>query len=306
MTGRTRTAWTCWGVYALLWLAATFYLAARGADWSFPILSLGIFGIACSGIAWWLTRKSAPPPIEVARPGVELVAVLGFLLVYAFLFLGWGMGALRTAIPEGPAQEWAVLGVKLVVHVVLPTALLIALGARIRPLFDSGIARRGFWPVLIVLGVFFLALFSVVTPSLGQIDKLHPATATLLWAAPLSFLWIAVEAGLCEEFLFRAVLQSRLGAVLKSPLAAVPIAALLFALAHVPGLYLRGTPETDGWSTDVVQVAAFTIASLSPIAILFGLIWARTRSVLLVVLLHGLVDVLPHLPEFLKTFSLAG
>jgi membrane protease YdiL (CAAX protease family) len=130
--------------------------------------------------------------------------------------------------------------------------------------------------------------------------------ATLIWAAPLSFLWIAVEAGLCEEFLFRAVLQSRLGAVLKSPLAAVPIAALLFALAHVPGLYLRGTPETDGWSTDVVQVAAFTIASLSPIAILFGLIWARTRSLLLVVLLHGLVDVLPHLPEFLKTFGLAG
>jgi membrane protease YdiL (CAAX protease family) len=298
-----RAAAICWGFYALMWLAATGYLAMRGADWSFPILSLVIFGGIFSGIAWWFTRKSGAPETPVARPGFELGAVLVFLLVYAFLFLGWGMGAVRTVLPAGAAQDWLVLGVKLAVHVVLPALLLIAIGAKVRPLFDSGIGRRGFWPLLLVLGTLFLALFAFVTPSLKQIGDMHPATATLLWAAPLSFLWIAVEAGLCEEFLFRAVLQSRLAAVLKSPLAAVPIAALLFALAHVPGLYLRGTPDTDGWSTDVVQVAAFTIATLSPIAILFGLIWARTRSLLLVVLLHGLVDALPHLPEFLRHFG---
>ena len=59
----------------------------------------------------------------------------------------------------------------------------------------------------------------------------------------------------------------------------------------------------DGYSTDLVQVAAFTVASLSPIAILFGLIWARTRSLLLVVLLHACVDVLPNMAEFITTWS---
>ena len=79
-----------------------------------------------------------------------------------------------------------------------------------------------------------------------------------------------------EEFLFRAVLQTRLAAVLKSEAGAVVTGALLFSLAHMPGLYLRGHPGVDGYSTDPVQVIAFTVAVLSPIALLFGTLWART------------------------------
>lgn len=298
-----RTGWTCWGIYAALWAASTAYLAVRGADWTFPLLSLGIFGGVCTGIAWWLTRRSGPPETPVARPGVELAAVLLYLLVYAFAFLGWGMGALRAMAAAGAEQDAIVLVGKLVAHVVLPAGLLMVLGARIAPLFDTGIGRRGFWPVLIVLSLIFLGLLSVVSPSLQQIAALHPGVATLLWAAPASYLWITLEAGLCEEFLFRAVLQTRLAAVLRSPLAAVPLASILFALAHVPGLYLRGGPEVDGWSPDVIQVMAFTIATLSPLSLFFGVVWARTRSLLLVAMLHGMIDVLPNMTEFLQHFS---
>ena len=78
---------------------------------------------------------------------------------------------------------------------------------------------------------------------------------------------------------------------------------MLFALAHVPGLVLRGHPGVDGYSTDPVQVIAFTIAALSPVAVLFGTLWARTRSLLLIVLLHAAVDVLPNLPEFVNTWA---
>ncbi len=59
----------------------------------------------------------------------------------------------------------------------------------------------------------------------------------------------------------------------------------------------------DGYSTDLLQVAAFTVATLSPLAILFGVLWTRTRSLLLVVLLHGVVDFLPHLSEFLAAWA---
>jgi membrane protease YdiL (CAAX protease family) len=123
------------------------------------------------------------------------------------------------------------------------------------------------------------------------------------WAAPVSFIWIALEAGLCEEFLYRAVLQTRLAAVRRSELGAVVTGALIFALAHAPGLYLRGKPEVDGWSTDPLQVVAFTVATLSPLALLFGTLWTRTRSLLLIVLLHAAVDVLPNLSEFLKIWA---
>ena len=100
--------------------------------------------------------------------------------------------------------------------------------------------------------------------------------------------------------LYRAVLQSRLAAWLGSAAAAIPAGALVFALAHAPGLYLRGGPGVDGWSANQLEVAAFTVALLSPVGLLFGTLWWRTRSLLLIVLLHGAIDLLPNLPDFLE------
>jgi membrane protease YdiL (CAAX protease family) len=291
------------GLYALLWGGSTAYLAAKGADWQFPIASLAVFGLALSGLGWALTRRARPPAVVVERPGLELTAVLGFLVAYAIGFLGYGMTAARAAFPPGPQQELLVLGLKLGVHVLLPALLLTALGARLSPLLAARADRPGFWPPLLVLGAILIGLLCVVSPSLKQIAATHASVATLAWAAPLSFAWVALEAGLCEEFLFRGVLQTRLAAVLRSEAGAIVIGAVIFALAHTPGLFLRGHAGVDGWSSDPLQVAAYTIATLSPLALLFGTLWARTRSLLLVVLLHAAVDVLPNLPEFLGTWA---
>ncbi|WP_304164776.1 CPBP family intramembrane glutamic endopeptidase [Phenylobacterium aquaticum] len=303
MPGGRAAAFAYGAAYLATWGAATAYLYSRHADWTFPLISLGVFGVVLSGLAWALTRAARPGRIEVRRPRLELGAVLAYLAVYAIVFLGWGMGALREAVPAGQGQELVVLGVKLVVHVVGPALLLALLGARLGPLFGTAAAARGFWPTLLVLGLILLALLSLVSPSLGQIASLHPPIQDLMWAAPLAFAWLALEAGLCEEFLFRAVLQTRLSAVLRSEVGAVVIGALVFALCHVPGLYLRGAPGVDGYSTDLLQVIAFTVATLSPIALMFGLIWARTRNLLLVVLLHACVDVLPQIPDTLRIWA---
>jgi CAAX protease family protein len=291
------------GAYLAIWAAATTYLGVKGADWALPTISLAVFGAALPALSMALTRKAAAAPIEVRRPALELTVLLGFLAVYAVAFLGWGMSATRAVVSAGREQESLVMIVKLIVHVGAPAILLAALGARLAPLFNSGIGRPGFWPPLLVLGAIILALMSVVSPALSEIGALHASAATLAWAAPAAFVWLALEAGLCEEFLFRAVLQTRLAAVLASEAGAVVTGALLFALAHVPGLYLRGHPGVDGYSTDPVQVIAFTIAVLSPVAILFGTLWARTRSLLLIVLLHAAVDVLPNLPEFMRIWA---
>ncbi|HEX3914033.1 MAG TPA: CPBP family intramembrane glutamic endopeptidase [Steroidobacteraceae bacterium] len=291
------------GAYLVLWTAATLYLAFKGADWTLPAISLAVFGAALPLLGIVLTRKAVPPVIAVRRPTLELCALLGFLVLYAVGFLGWGMSATRSAVPPGREQELLVLAVKLLVHVGAPALLLAALGAKIAPLFNSGVAKPGFWLPLLLLGAIILALMCVVSPALNEIRALHVSTTTLVWAAPAAFAWMAVEAGLCEEFLFRAVLQTRLAAVLKTQAGAVVTGALLFALAHVPGLYLRGEPGVDGYSTDPVQVMAFTVAALSPVAVLFGTLWARTRSLLLIVLLHAAVDVLPNLHDFVRTWT---
>jgi membrane protease YdiL (CAAX protease family) len=291
--------------FAAVWAASTSYLAAKDADWTFPIFSLAIFGVALTLLGLQLTRRADAPAIAVSRPRFETGWLLAYLALYAFVMLGWALSWVREAFAAGPDQEIAVMLLKLAAHVVLPAALLLALGASVRPLFAAGWRRPGFWPALVVLGAVLVGLLMVVSPSLKTIAALGAAPAAVALGVAGSFLWVSVEAGLNEEFFFRAVLQTRLAAAMKSPAWGIVVTSVLFALSHAPGLYLRGTPETDGWSTDPVQVAAFTIATLAPISILFGTLWARTRSLLLVVLLHGSVDVLPFTAEFMRTWGLA-
>lgn len=301
MTMTKRTALCC-AVYALAWASSVAYLAATGGDWGFPIASLTIFGLAGSGMVLALTRQTDAPAVPVRRPGIELAATLAYLLLYATVFLGPVLGWTHS-IADPRSHDVITAAVKLIAHVLLPALLLLALRAPVRPLFDSGIGRRGFWPVLLIVGGLLIGLLAVVSPSLKQVAATGTTLPTLLWAVPLNFVAISIVAGLNEEFLFRAVLQSRLAAVLRSPAGAIPVASILFALAHWPGLYLRGGPGTDGWSADPWQVAAFTIATLSPLSLMLGTTWWRTRSLLLVAALHGAVDFLPSLADFIMTWA---
>ena len=289
--------------YFLIWGAATAYLATRGADWSFPIASLVIFGCGFSGLGWLLTRRMDAPALPVGNAKRESLALLAYLAFYALVFFGWLYGLLKEAIPPGPTQEIAVLSFKLVVHIGLPIAVLLLVGGKIRNMWDLGLDRRGFWLALGVLSAFCFALLAVVSPALSQIAalKLAPA-ATVLWIGG-AWLWVSLEAGLSEEFLFRAGLQSRLASWMQSPMAAIIVTSLIFALCHVPGIWLRGTPDTDGFSTNPLQVVAFTIATLSPLSIALGILWARTRSLLLIVVVHGAIDALPFTAEFVRLWA---
>jgi membrane protease YdiL (CAAX protease family) len=289
-----------WAVlgYLAIWGASTAYIALTGGDWTFPIVSLGIFGIALSAIGWFLTRKMDAPAVPVANPKRESLALLGYLVIYAVLLIGIWLGSIKHSIPPGREQDLDVLAYKLLINVGIPAAIILLLGGALRPLFDSGIKRRGFWPALIVLSGLMFALLAVVSPSLKQIGALGLSPPVALAWVMGSWAWISLEAGVCEEFLFRACIQSRLTAWFQSPAAAIAVTSVLFALSHWPGLYLRGGPGVDGWSPDPIQVAAFTIATLSPLAVSLGLLWTRSRSFLLIVLVHGAIDALPNTTEF--------
>lgn len=290
-------------LFLAAWAVSTLYLAARGADWVFPIVSLLVFGVGLSAVAWWLTRRTDAPPLPVERPGREAVALLLYLVLYAVLFVGILFTTIKTAVPAGRDQDLAMLAFKLLIHVVLPTALLLWLGGRVRPMWDMGIGRRGFWPTLLVIGGLLVGLVALASPSLRQIAALDLAPGVAATWIAASLVWMSLEAGLCEEFLFRAGLQSRLQAWLATPTGAIALTSVIFALSHAPGLYLRGTPETEGWSTDPLQVAAYTVATLAPVSLLFGVLWLRTRSLLLVVLLHASVDMLPNTAELVRNWG---
>ncbi|WP_395645171.1 lysostaphin resistance A-like protein [Terricaulis sp.] len=289
-------------LYLALWGSSVFYLYSKGGEeWMETVIIAAIFGLALPAVAWALTLGAKAPAIDVRRPAIETGAVLVYLALYTVLFLVFGLNWAHAVLPEGQGQDMLIMGMKLAVHVVLPVLLLIALRARLAPMFQVR-ANLQFWLTLVVMGAIILALLCFISPSLQNIEATHTPLTTLLWIGPLSYVWITIEAGLCEEVLYRAVLQTRLTAFFNSPWAGVIATSILFALAHAPGLYLRGGAETHGAAADPIQVAAYTIAMLSPISLLFGLLYARTKSLLLVILLHGMVDVLPNMSEFIRTW----
>jgi membrane protease YdiL (CAAX protease family) len=295
--------WLPWAAgYAAVWAAAV-YVRMQSGDFTDALASGVIFALLLPPVVWAFTRKTAPAAIPVARPGRELGAVLVWLAIYAVVCLGWLFTAIKqTWTPGSQSFELVMLAVKLLIHVAIPILVLKLVGAKVLPLLAPRMGAKGVWPLLVILTVIFTGLMCVISPALKEISGLDVAPSVFLWAAPGAFVWMALEAGLTEEFLFRAVLQTRLAAFMKSEAGAIVIGALLFALAHVPGLYLRPDTSSDA-ITGLPQIIAYCVGVLSPIAILFGIIWARTRSLGLLIILHATVDFLPNLSEFVRTWA---
>jgi hypothetical protein len=99
----------------------------------------------------------------VRRAGRELAAVTAYLVLFALAFLGWGLSALRAAFPAEPMQSVVLLAAKLVAMVLLPAALLAAMGQDWRGLLrferPSPVERRA----LVFMGALLLLLQLVQT-----------------------------------------------------------------------------------------------------------------------------------------------
>ncbi|WP_167284985.1 CPBP family intramembrane glutamic endopeptidase [Marilutibacter alkalisoli] len=289
-------------VAAAAYVAALLFLS-REPDFSIvePLFLLGIVGLAFPLLAWLLTRSRIPMAAAQApaprAPG--LPAVLAYLAAFAVLVLGWGFSAINGAFPWEPAQSIVQVLVKLATMVVLPLWLFAALRPAPGP-FGS----RRLWLVFAVMGAAYLGLQAVFGRGLATLAELAPTAATLAWAIPLCWLWQTIEAGLAEEVLFRRILQERLARSTRSQVAAVAWASLLFGCAHAPGLWLRGGHVMEGVASATPAWAlAYSVVMIAPAGIAFGVLWARTRSLWLLVPLHGLVDLIPQLAPFIRTWT---
>jgi membrane protease YdiL (CAAX protease family) len=90
-------------------------------------------------------------------------------------------------------------------------------------------------------------------------------------------------AGLPEEFLFRAFLQTRLEVLLRHPLWAAWIAAFIFGLTHIP-IDLAG--NLNNWQNALLT--AFTYQMTVGFAL--GYAYMRTRNLLPISFIHTLID----------------
>ncbi len=200
---------------------------------------------------------------------------------------------------------------KVLVFVVIPYAVLsTSFGYRWRDFGFVLPVKNALTPRVLRLIVVFFLLYLAIQFLVGQaarpVFRGDFTAVTLIVSGALLYATLIIEVGLVEEFFFRAVLQTRLAAWLDSESAAIVLMALIFGLAHAPGLYLRGAGAVTslGPSPDLLSVVAYSIAVLSLAGLAFGVIWAKTRNIYAVILIHAWVDTLPGLPEFIETFGL--
>lgn len=87
-------------------------------------------------------------------------------------------------------------------------------------------------------------------------------------------------------------------------MAEIVFMALLFGLAHAPGLYFRSAATLEGLGPHPSWLVAigYSIAVTSVAGIFLGVLWMRTRNLLVVMLVHAAGDLLPNLVQFVRAW----
>jgi len=271
------------------------------------------FGILFSLIAWVFLKDLVPSFQDKPAFKGELFIVAGLVLFFTW-YVTYGSSVINKFIPQTATESgWknavAVLIKKLLVFVTVPFLLYKIAGFSWKD-FGLRIGRMNLFNkrtilVLVVLSALILIFQYFFSGGARSVREGQFNSHQFIIGLPLLFLWLFIEVGLVEEFFFRAVLQSRISVLLRSPVAGIVMSGLIFGLAHAPGLYLRGA-ESEGISEQLPFSfwAAYTISAMSVAGIFLGIAWQRTKNLYLVMALHAMVDLLPNFAEFVHTWHL--
>jgi len=267
-----------------------------------PLLILATVGVGFSALAYWTTRDVVPRHVPVLAPRPEGWAVVAYLIPVA-IFITWGLPAVRgLGLSPAPTQV-AVLVAKLVVFVGLPLLLWSwRWGYRLPDFVDLPGGLAGQWRPLVWMSLAVILLQLVFGRARSDLSALAPSALTLAIALLGTFVWLLLAVGVVEEFFFRGLLQSRLAAWARSDIVGLVGMALLFGLAHAPGLYLRPelTGEPVGAQPSLLLAVGYAVVVTSVTGFFLGVLWLRTRNLILLAIVHAMNDLLPSLAEMIR------
>jgi uncharacterized protein len=300
--------------FILIYLAAAAILAFRFHQPVDDILIvMAVFGIVLPFLSFIILRNTNPPITEKPAFRYEWMLILALALLIVW-YISYGTGLINQLAAKSILQtpwknELFILAKKLLVFVLVPF-----LAFR---MFRFGLKDFGFTPcskllfnkpvmiAFIVLSALVLLFQYYVGHGAQPLRKGMFTAGQLLIGLPLCFAWLFIEAGLVEEFFYRAILQTRISVLVKSKTAGILISGLVFGLSHAPGLYLRGA-GSEGIEEQLPFIfwAAFTIVMMSMAGIFLGIIFSKTKNIWLVMALHAMVDLLPNFGDFVDTWHI--
>jgi len=256
------------------------------------IVVLVLFGVVFPLLAWAATLRAEPLSISVKSSVSALITLTGYVILLSLYLIG-GPQWIDQHLPHPWVDSARIkffigLAKKLVVFVVIPFAIFrFGFGYRVR---DFGIQRQGLralrgshLPVVLVMGGAFLCFQYFASSGGAAFRREHFTAFQLFVGLPLCFAWLVFEVGLVEEFFFRAV---------------------IFGLAHAPGFIFRHAGEVEGLGSNpsVIDAIAYSIVVLAVSGVTFGIIWARTKNLFALMLIHAAGDLLPNFGTFVKTW----
>lgn len=263
---RDRSALLVTDLALLPWLATI--LVHRDLNVWVPLTE--IFGIIL--VYWFFTRRDALAYLPVHTPLVETAVVLIFVLVWMLFRIGQYANLFSMLSPASGVCDDLIDTIipKMIEMVVLPLAIFLAWKYSPRDL-GLNIPRREWLPALIPLAILLWWGLSVHSPQ-------------ILLSRSLCFYF---GAGLPEEFLFRALLLTRVQALVRNPAWALFLSSLIFGASHLP-IDLHGV-TAQNWQTAFETAFTFQMG----IGLALGYAFQRTRSLLPLTFIHTLIDAAP-------------
>lgn len=217
-------------------------------------------GLAALGLALSISVPDAVGSVlSVSGPA-------GFALLFVAAYVGWAVPGIAYLLATGRTRAFLDLR--------LPT------GRDLRYLAVGVAASLG------VYGFFVAAVSLLEAPVVSHSMTDEIAAGGAPFVALLAALALLVNAPV-EEFLFRNIVQKRLEEAIATR-GAILATAILFALIHVP-TYLAGDPVA----------IAVTLAPLSVLAVLWGWLYAKTRTLVVPALCHGVYNAAVFVATFL-------
>ncbi len=302
-------------VIAAIIYACAFAVLSRNRNFepAEAIIVLVVFGVVFPLLAWAATVRAVPLLVSVrpsASATIALIAYIILLSVYLIAGPQWIDQQLpHSWIDSARIKFFVTMAKKLVVFVAIPFAIFrFGFGYGIR---DFGIQWEGLralsgnhLPVVLLVGGAFLCFQYFFSGGGAAFRREHFTAVQLFLGLPLCFVWLVIEAGLVEEFFFRGLVQSQFAAVFKSEVSGVVLMSLIFGLAHAPGFIFRHAGEVEGLGSNpgALDAIAYSIVVLAISGITFGVIWARTKNLFAVILIHALGDLLPNFTAFVRTW----
>ena len=218
---------------------------------------------------WLVGHRHVLPPLQVRRPRLELAVALGLAVVWILYRLGeyghlytiptFGLKNSCGSISETPIP-------KMIEMFLVPLLFLIALKYSLKAIgfsFDKYSWLAALLPIIVLI------VYGLTN---------HPLRSFAISSACYFF-----GAGLPEEFLYRAFIQTRFEAIVRRPLWAVWLASFAFGISHVP-IDLAGS--LIHWQGALLT--AFTYQMTVGFAL--GYAYMRTRNVLPLSLIHTFID----------------